>query len=225
MFEREITDGRFVNRWSIVRRLREQSISEHSHIVTLYANDIATYLDLPVNVRLAVALYAPWHDLCDEIFTGDSPGPNKRALFEAMGQEAKDRYDARLREWRDRTFPDFEMRTGLPLLRDLDDSLTVKLVVKTADWLEATVAMATETQMGNQCTKRHMIPNMLGAVETANKLCDHLGLIGEAKRDHLIDRIKTAAFAALDAQSKGPWIAKEDADREGRHDPCLVEPK
>lgn len=235
MFEREITDGRFVNRWSIVRRLREQSIAEHSHLVTVYANDIATYLGLPVEIRLAVALYAPWHDIADEIFTGDAPGPNKRALFDAMGADAEAAHRAKLREWRDRTFPDFDKRTGFPLLRDVNDTMTVKLVVKTADWLEAAVAMGTEFQMGNQCTKRHVIPNMIGAVETAHKLCDHLRVgknygdevpftlsADDAKRRDLIRALETATYASMDGQSLGPWIAEEDARREGRHDPCFA---
>jgi 5'-deoxynucleotidase YfbR-like HD superfamily hydrolase len=236
VFERELVDGRFVYRWGIVRLIRQQSIAEHSHLVTLYANDIATYLDLPENVRLAVALYAPWHDIADEIFTGDLPGPNKRALLD---DGARRRWDERTEEWAAKTFPEYLRRSGQTgLLMDGEDHHTVKLIVKVADWLEAAVAMATETQLGNQCTRRHILPSMQGAIETAHQLCDHLKIgknygnevpftknVDDAKRDRLIEDISAATFAALDSQSKGPWIAKEDAEREGRHDPCLIEPK
>lgn len=232
MFEREIIDGQFVKRWGIVRLLREQSISEHSHLVTIYANDVATYLNLPLNIRLSVALYAPWHDLCDEIFTGDLPGPNKRALLTA---EARTRWDEITDTWAKRTFPNIMQRAGRDLLADDKARKIVKLVVKVADWLEAATAMATETQMGNGCTKRHIVPNMLGAIETAHELCNllHIGRdygsevpltksAADSIRDGLIRAIEGAVDAALNSQSAGPWIAREDADREGRHDPELT---
>lgn len=231
MFEREITDSMFVQRWSIVRTLMPQSIAEHTFAVTHYANDIAVYLGLPVSVHLSLLQYAIWHDAQDEIFTGDLPGPNKRGLLDAIGPEAKERWDIKLREWASAVFGNLSKRNGGKLAPD--NAVIVKLVLKTADWLEASVRMANEAQMGNACAERHIVPNMNGALETLTKLIEaHYGVKidpggipfngGEPERAHLklSQAIEHCVDRARNGQSRGPMITGEDATR-GYHGPCV----
>lgn len=227
MFERELTDSLFVQRWSIVRTLMPQSIAEHTFLVTHYANDIATYLGLTKPLHLRLLQRCIWHDAKDEIFTSDMPGPNKRGLLDAIGPDAKRKWNAKLQEWAARVFPNLVNREG----GDNGDpgAEVIELILKTADWLEASVRMATETQMGNRCAERHILPNMNGAIETAKKLCEmycgeeiSTGHENDAGRYYskLVEKIGNAVFAAQHGQSVGPWITKED-DSRTYHDPCV----
>lgn len=232
MFERELIDGLFVQRWSIVRTLMPQSIAEHTYLVCHYANDIAVYLGLPAPVHLCILQYGLWHDQKDEIFTGDLPGPNKRGLLNAIGPEAKELWDAKLNEWAHRTFANLEARMGGKLAPY--DAATVKMVLKLADWLEASVRMATENQMGNANAFRHIAPNMNGAREELKKLINHL--YGEVDTEHVPFTVETGGayhqWSTLDqaiqhcvgnaaqGASAGPWITWED-DSRTYHDPCV----
>lgn len=223
MLEREITDAGFVHRWAIVRTLMPQSIAEHSFFVAVYANDMAIALGVTDVIKLAVVQYALWHDMKDEIFTGDSPGPAKRALFEAMGEGTKERYDAKVDEWANRTFANLDTRSGRAYP---EAAYIAKLIVKAADWLEAAVRMATEHQMGNGNTRRHIQPNLNGCLETLDKVCEAMG--GEVIVDEVplyelsgvtgaVHRLKTACEqlvgAAACGLSHGPWITGEDERR------------
>lgn len=233
MFERELIDGLFVKRWSIVRTLMPQSIAEHTFLVCHYANDIAVCLGLPKELHLAVLQYAMHHDGKDEIFTGDLPGPNKRGLLDAIGPQAKEAWDAKLREWSDRTFERLNERMGGAL--SPDDVLTLLYVVKTADWLESATRMATEAQMGNRNAIRHIVPNLNGARETLHKLCEHFyqSRINAEEIPFITDKdspedvffrldekLSRCVNEAQHGQSAGPWITKEDESRT-YHDPCV----
>lgn len=233
MFERELIDGLFVQRWSIVRTLMPQSIAEHTYLVCHYANDIAVYLGLPAPVHLCILQYGLWHDQKDEIFTGDLPGPNKRGLLNAIGEDAKEAWDLKLSEWADRTFANLEARMGGRL--PPRDAVTVKRVLKVADWMESATRMATETQMGNQNAFRHVNPNANGAREELKRLIEHLHMTtintdevpfttetgGAYDRFMTLDRaIQQCVGNAAQGMSAGPWITREDDSRD-YHDPCV----
>ena len=232
MFEREITDAMFLQRWGIVRTLMPQSVAEHTYAVAHYANDIAVYLGLPATVHLALLQYALWHDAKDEIFTSDLPGPNKRGLLDAVGPNAKEAWDERLNVWANRVFRKLEARMGGKL--PVEDAATVKYALKTADWLEAAVRMATEAQMGNGCATRHIVPNRDGARDTVRRLIEHLYSVKIDPDDvplaietsgpvhrwlHLDQAILDCVENARNGQSRGPWITGEDDDR--MFDPAL----
>lgn len=223
MFERELTDAMFLKRWNIVRVLVSQSVAEHTFAVAHYANDICTILGLDTTTHLAVLQYALWHDVKDEIFTSDLPGPNKRGLLDAIGPEAKVKWDAKLKEWANMVFSNLLQRSGGAHMPDV--AATIKLTVKVADWLEAAVHMANEEQMGNRCAHRHVNPNMNGALETAKLLVEHHTgertvqfvtepiTAGEILYKHLHQCIIAAVGHARHSQSRGPWITKEDDSR------------
>lgn len=221
MFERELTDVVFLQRWGIVRTIRPQSVAEHTFLVAHYANDICVLMNFPERLHLAVLQYALWHDV-DEIFTGDQPGPNKRGLLDAVGPEASGRWSAKMAEWMERAFKYLNLRNGGK--HEPDDAYAIKLVVKAADWLEASVKMATETQMGNQCTLRHIDPNLVGALETAEKLCQHLYAGDDEERRGVLSALRHHMTQCVDrarsGQSLGPWVTKEDETRTYK-DPCV----
>jgi len=231
MFERELVDSMFLDRWTIVRTINRQSVAEHTFLVAHYANDIAVCLGIDPKMHLGLLQFCLWHDAADEIFTGDLPGPNKRGLLDAIGPEAKEKWDAKLREWSHRTFSNLTERMGGS--RSPNDAYIVLLIAKVADWMEASVRMATEDQMGNRCASRHITPNMKGAIETLHKLIEaRYGVkvstdevpinptLAERMYTFLHDAIVDCVDKARRGQSAGPWITRED-DSRTYHDPCV----
>lgn len=227
MFEREILDAMFIDRWNIVRTLKKQTIAEHSWVVAMYANDICHYLEVPVQAHLAVLQYALWHDSKDEIFSGDMPGPNKRGLLLAAGPDAKKRWNMQLADWANKVFSFLHNRSGGHIANGPTSGL-VHAIVKCADWLEAATRMATESQLGNACTVRHIDPNMNGAIESARELCslyyrgDTPGSVGAALKtgEELTRKIIKAVEDAYRGQSRGPWITGEDDTRRAEESPA-----
>lgn len=208
MFERDIRDASFVKRWSIVRTIRDQSVAEHSYFVTMYANDICVYLGLSPTITLAALQYSLWHDTRDEIFTGDFPGPNKRAMLSAPG--AREAWDAKLKSWSNIVFERLSERSGGML--PPEDAATVKLVVKLADWMDAAMEMATEAQLGNHNTRQHMNSQMRKAIEACDQLCNWLmeTLVIEDDtgiNDKLGKLISDAIIQSYNGDSQGPHVA------------------
>lgn len=230
MFERELIEPMFLDRWTIVRTLTRQSVAEHTYLVAHYANDIAVKMYINPMTHLRLMQRALWHDV-DEQFTGDIPGPSKRGLLNNIGPNAKATWDAQLRAWMSRVFENLTRRSGGGNADPASE--VIDLILKTADWMEAAVRMATETQMGNKCAERHIGPNKVAAIATAHKLCE---LYFDEKIDperlpsedqqgaimccELAFSIDECVRKALHEQSAGPWITKEDANRD-YHEPCV----
>lgn len=209
MFERELRDLSFITRWSIVR-----TIADHSFYVALYTNDICHLLDLPAEIRLAALQYALWHDV-DEIFTGDMPGPNKRALLRSEDSLAN--WKRQIKEWTTKVFPSFHQRSGG---HDAHIAI-IKAVVKVADWMDAAIFMATEAQMGNRVAETHVPFDSGYAMSEANKLCDLLSLPEAMERNNprfvLTEAIRQAVLDAGTGMSRAPKIAGELTPPGGIH--------
>lgn len=130
-FPRELRDLSHVPRWSIARKIRTQSVAEHSFYVAHYAYTIATIIEWEGNhgSLLSKVLF---HDV-PECITSDVPGPVKREL---MDPDSLSRYeDSVVRErWR------FYPTSCTP---------EEKAILKTADLLDETLYLAGEIQMGN----------------------------------------------------------------------------
>lgn len=202
MFEREFKDLQFVKRWGIVRMHHDQSVAEHTFCVMAYANDLCVYLDVPMKITLTVLQRAIFHD-ADEIFTSDIPGPNKRALFKSAEKE----YKRTLNSWMTQTFEGIETRQG-PILNE-NDEITVKMILKCADWLDAAMQLSTEVQMGNANAAIHIDFNVDKCIEILNQL--HLHLNSPAKEhEKLTLAIIAAVRNARYGKSKGTLIAGEN---------------
>jgi 5'-deoxynucleotidase YfbR-like HD superfamily hydrolase len=201
-------------------------VAEHTFLVAHYANDLCVFLGVSTDIHLATLQMALWHDAKDEIFTGDLPGPNKRALLEAIGPDAKKRWNEKLSQWVNQTFRAYFFRSGGHTAHTNSTSEVVELIIKTADWLEASVKMATEVQLGNHCAERHIWPNLNGSLETAVKLIEHL--TGERVAPGEVPLVPNKAYQtytelesmlrhsvdqALRGHSIGPWVTREDESR------------
>lgn len=201
MFEREIRDLSFIGRWGIVRTIRKQTVAEHSFNVCFYANDIASYLKYPDAVHKALLQFCIYHDL-SEVFSGDIPGPHKRALV-----TDRPAWDDKLEEWTATVFIDHHLRNGSdnhgggPVWDQ-----AIRLTTKVADWLDAALEMATEKQMGNGCVADLVTFNTTKTLETVDQLADVL-LLASDSRINLRSAVRSAVAAAANGHSRGPWIA------------------
>ena len=132
--EREWRDMAYLPRWSIVRRVRDQYLTEHSYYVTLYAMQLADELGWTGN-HADLARYALVHDAA-EIDTGDIPSNTKRAMTGGDVDALEiDVFRAK--------FPDYIERATY---RDPD----VPKIVKVADGFDAVFWILGEMQMGNR---------------------------------------------------------------------------
>lgn len=74
-----ISRMKYINRWGLMRNIKDENVSEHSLDVAVIAHALAIIqkrrLNMDVNPE-KTALYAIYHDV-SEIFTGDMPTPVK----------------------------------------------------------------------------------------------------------------------------------------------------
>ena len=151
-FPRELRDLSHVPRWSIARKIRTQSVAEHSFYVAHYAYTIATVIEWGGNhgSLLSKVLF---HDV-PECITSDVPGPVKREL---MDPNALSRYeDNVVRErWK------FSPTSCTP---------EEKAILKTADLLDETLYLAGETQMGNGSVWDYYVRASERMYDSVNKL-------------------------------------------------------
>lgn len=204
MFEREIRDASFVKRWSIVRTIRDQSIAEHQYFVTMYANDIASALDLPQMLHLALLQQCLWHDLKDEIFTGDIPGPAKRALC-----PDKDSFKEKCRGWTHKVFGILGHRDGTGLKSTEQNVVTA--ILKAADELDAACEMATEVQLGNQNCVIRVLPPMQRGLGHLDVAFDLIGT-DPATRSKIRGAYQDAVRICQTGDSRGPNVFGEGFD-------------
>lgn len=91
----DIIRAAHVDRWQIVRTLRNQNIAEHQYMVTMIALEIAERVMGDSFDREEKALLMEWgmrHDL-PEVMMGDICTPVKQRIREAVGNLAHDPFD------------------------------------------------------------------------------------------------------------------------------------
>jgi len=153
-----------LQRWSLMRGARGESVAAHSYDVAVLAHALAVLSntrfggvdDVPVNAERAVLL-ALYHDAA-EIFTGDMPTPVKyhspalRQAYAAVEQEAETRLlntlPADLREAYASLLTQ-PQPPDAPEPRIVNDSAECR-IVKAADKLAALTKCAEELADGNQ---------------------------------------------------------------------------
>lgn len=96
----DIIRAAHVNRWQIVRTLREQNVAEHQYMVTMIAQEIAEKVigdEFTDESRLLLINWAMRHDLV-EVYTGDISTPVKQRLKKAIGEGGNDPFEVIERE-------------------------------------------------------------------------------------------------------------------------------
>ena len=135
MFDRELRDLTFVQRWGILRRSRAQNVPEHSYYVALYAIETARFIEWEGDMARMMH-HALAHDI-PEVWTGDVPGPSKRQIVDRQLLFA---------------FEEDRMRCILPTHAGAygETDPEIKAIVAFADVLEAVLYLADEFNMGNR---------------------------------------------------------------------------
>lgn len=136
MLERELRELSFVPRWSTLRRVRTESVAEHSYYVAVYASQVSDMIGWRGD-RARLLRAALYHDL-PEIASGDPPGPAKRASYDRMRLHY---FQMRYVQTR---FPDQLIDWGLG---EVDSDICA--IVKVADILDEVMYLQTERGMGN----------------------------------------------------------------------------
>lgn len=218
MFERELRDGAFIPRWQIVRTIRTQSIAEHSFQVAMYVNEICVFLKIDADIHRRALQYALWHDIRDEIISGDMPGPSKRKLV-----KDREHWDREADDAATKIFGFHQNRMGMHTSEQ--DQLLIKAIVKVADWLDAACEMAGEAQLGNRNVAHHITSNADHCYAAAVFLCDLLGTASEG----FVHTLRKAVFNAGSTFSRGPMVDEgernlaEDLDSMGAFAPGYLQ--
>jgi len=126
----------FVPRWSIARRIKDQSVAEHTFYAIYYTHVICVELKLDRENTLKAMELAVYHDM-EEIFTGDIPGPAKRILAKEEG------YHTHITPHVKKNIPTYF--TG----NEINNNNVVH-IVKMASLVDEAMWMATESQLGNK---------------------------------------------------------------------------
>lgn len=142
MFEREYREMSFVPRWSILRKIRDQNIAEHSYYVTLYAGQIADFINWNGD-RAALLDAALRHDI-EEVYMADWPGPSKRAVVNP------EKYMMHVHNENQVRFGDDYEKRGVVADNIVED---VNTILKVADLMDECFYLATEKQLGNKAVK------------------------------------------------------------------------
>lgn len=167
MFEREYRELSFVPRWPIIRRIKEQSVAEHSYYVTLYAGQVAELIEYKGDRAMLLDM-ALRHDI-EESFTSDIPGPSKRAMID----------DEKANRW----VIDELNRRFLENFRQIpmEEELNIKLIIKIADLLDEVFYLATEQQLGNRAISKVLEHSYDRLFKAWHALCTHLDVTPQVR--------------------------------------------
>ena len=158
---------KYINRWGLMRNLRNENLTEHSAECSMLAHALALignrYFDRNYDEN-KIAVYALYHDM-SEIFTGDLPTPVKyfndsiRDSYKSLERNALENALSKLPE---KLRGDY---TDVLMFEELDED--ARKIVKAADKLCAYLKCVEEYKNGN---------NEFGkALETTEKAVTELG--------------------------------------------------
>lgn len=141
---------KYINRWGLMRNIKEENVCEHSLDVAVIAHALAVIqkkrLNLDINPE-KTALYAIYHD-ASEIFTGDMPTPVKyyNSVIKTAYKEVELSVNERLLNMLPHDFKD-EFK---PILIPDDNEKEIWRTVKAADKISAYIKCIEEEKSGNK---------------------------------------------------------------------------
>lgn len=145
-----ISRMKYINRWGLMRNIKEENVSEHSLDVAVIAHALSVIqkkrLNLDVNPE-KTALYAIYHD-ASEIFTGDMPTPVKyyNSVIKTAYKEVELSVNKRLLNLLPEDFHDEYEAVLIPR----EEEKEVWKTVKAADKISAYIKCIEEEKSGNK---------------------------------------------------------------------------
>ncbi len=145
-----ISRMKYINRWGLMRNIKEENVCEHSLDVAVIAHALAVIqkkrLNMDVNPE-KTALYAIYHD-ASEIFTGDMPTPVK--YYNSVIKTAYKEVELSVNERLLNMLPDdFKDEFKPILIPDNNEKHTWK-TIKAADKISAYIKCIEEEKSGNK---------------------------------------------------------------------------
>ncbi len=193
---------KYVNRWSLMRNSRTESLSDHtmdvvfiSHALVVIAN---TYFDGCLDEG-RVALLAAFHD-APEVITGDLPTPVK--YFDPEIKKSYDRVEQSTKMRMIEQLPE-EMQLSYDLILNGDDMEDDVLLsyVKAADKLSALIKCIEEEQAGNK--------DFVKAKEATLRTIEAMNM---PEVDFFIDNFLPGYYLTLDEQTTPLEFDEDDEE-------------
>ncbi len=158
---------KYINRWGLMRNLRNENLTEHSAECAMLSHALALignrYFGKNYDEN-KIAVYALYHDM-SEIFTGDLPTPVKyfnESIRDSYKSLERNALENALSKLPDELKDDF---SDVLLFEELDSQ--AKTIVKAADKLCAYLKCVEEYKNGNNEFKK--------ALESSQKIVSELG--------------------------------------------------
>ena len=145
-----ISRMKYINRWGLMRNIKEENVCEHSLDVAVIAHALAVIQKKRLNIDVnpeKTALYAIYHDV-SEIFTGDMPTPVKyyNSIIKTAYKELELSVNERLLNMLPHDFKD-EFK---PILIPDDNEKQIWKTIKAADKISAYIKCIEEEKSGNK---------------------------------------------------------------------------
>lgn len=141
---------KYINRWGLMRNIKEENVSEHSLEVAVIAHALTIIqkkrLNLDVNPE-KTALYALYHD-ASEIFTGDLPTPVKyyNSIIKTAYKDVEHSASQRLLN----LLPEDFYEEYEPILIPKGEESEIWRTIKAADKISAYIKCLEEEKSGNK---------------------------------------------------------------------------
>ena len=153
-----ISRMRYIERWSLMRNSRSESLAEHALDVAIISHCLATISNVRYNKNLdaeRAALIGLYHDV-SEIITGDMPTPVKyanseiRDAYHQVEERAENTILSTLPEDLQTAYADILTHGGTESEQKLTESERyLRKLVKAADKISALIKCIEEAQSGN----------------------------------------------------------------------------
>jgi len=145
-----ISRMKYINRWGLMRNIKDENVSEHSLDVAVIAHALTIIQKKRLNMNVnpeKTALYAIYHD-ASEIFTGDMPTPVKyfNSVIKTAYKEVEFVANKKLLNLLpDDFYEDFE-----PILVPREEESQIWKTIKAADKISAYIKCIEEEKSGNK---------------------------------------------------------------------------
>jgi len=145
-----ISRMKYINRWGLMRNIRDENVAEHSLDVAVIAHALTIIqkkrLNLEVNPE-KTALYAIYHD-SSEIFTGDMPTPVK--YFNSVIKTAYKEVELTANKKLLNLLPDDFYEDYEAVLIPREEESEIWKTIKAADKISAYIKCIEEEKSGNK---------------------------------------------------------------------------